>query len=152
MNPQLPAIFIILLGLVAPAFAATPLKAGDEVVLMKPYVVEERSLAKAGFGFQAKFRHHLIWAGVKELVIVNVGPHSAAKKAGLAVGEKIIQIREVKVDGLSIKALQKEWEKKSVDGKIPLVIQAKDSEQTRTVELQFGEPADRTKKEAPTQE
>jgi hypothetical protein len=145
VNSKLPAVLIILASLAAPAFAADSSKPGDEVVVMKPYVVEEKSLAKAGFGLQAKFRHHLIWAGVKEIVVIKVEPRSAAKKAGLEVGEKIIQIRDVKVDGLGIKALQKEFEKKSVDGKIPLVIQAKDSAQTRMVELQFGKPAEPAK-------
>ena len=53
----------------------------------------------------------------------------------------------MKVDGLGIKALQKEFEKKSENGKIPLIIQSKDSEKTRLVELQFGEPAARPKQE-----
>ena len=149
MNPKLPLLLALQVSIVSFTLGAEPPKPGDEVVLMKPYVVEERSLAKAGFGFRATFRHHMIWAGVKELIIVNVGPRSEAKKAGLEVGEKIIQIREVKVDGLGIKALQKEFEKKSENGRIPLIIQAKDSEKTRLVELQFSEPAVQPKTEVP---
>ena len=147
MNPKFPLLLALQVSIGSLAFGAEPPKPSDEVVLMKPYVVEEKSLAKAGFGFKATFRHHMIWAGVKELIIVNVGPRSAAKKAGLEVGEKIIQIREVKVDGLGIKALQKEFEKKSENGKIPLIIQSKDSEKTRLVELQFGDPAAQPKQE-----
>jgi hypothetical protein len=147
MNPQLPLLLALQISIASLAPGAEPLKPSDEVVLMKPYVVEEKSLANAGFAFKARFRHHMIWAGVKELIIVNVGPRSEAKKAGLEVGEKIIQIRDMKVDGLGIKALQNEFEKKSENGKIPLIIQAKDSEKTRLVELQFSEPAAQPKKD-----
>jgi hypothetical protein len=41
-------------------------------------------------------------------------------------------------------------EKKSENGKIPLIIQAKDSEKTRLVELQFGEPAAQPKHGVPS--
>jgi hypothetical protein len=43
-----------------------------------------------------------------------------------------------------------EFEKKSENGKIPLIIQAKDSEKTRLVELQFSEPAAQPKPEVPS--
>ena len=39
------------------------------------------------------------------------------------------------------------FEKKSENGKIPLIIQAKDPGKTRLVELQFGEPTAQSKKE-----
>ncbi len=113
---------------------------------MAPYVVKGKSLAQSGFGFKATFRHHLIWAGIKELMIVNVEPRSAAKKAGLEVGEKILQIRDVKVDGLGIGELKREFERPSANGMIRLTIQAKDSAATRIVELQFSEPSARIPK------
>jgi hypothetical protein len=136
--------------ILASAFAALPLLAEpvkpsqDEIVKLKPYVVEAKSLANAGFTFIAKFRHHMIWAGIKELIIAEVGPRSEAKKAGLAVGEKILQIRDVKVDGLGIKELRNEFETKAVDGKITLLIQSKDSKETRTIVLQFTDPLPKT--------
>jgi predicted metalloprotease with PDZ domain len=114
---------------------------------MEPYVVKAKSLAQAGFGFKATFRHHLIWAGIKELTIVIVEPRSAAKKAGLEVGEKIIQIRDVKVEGLGIGELKREFEKPSANGMIPLTIRVKDSDATRVVELQFSEPSAQMPKE-----
>jgi len=127
-------------------FVSFPLRADsakpneDEIVKLTPYVVEARSLAGAGFKFKARFRHHMIGAGIKELIIVEVGPQSEAKKAGLAVGEKILQIRDVKVDGLGIKQLQNEFEIKAVEGKVTLLIQSKGSNETRTVVLQFTGP------------
>ena len=112
----------------------------EDVVKLDPYVVETRSLANAGFRFKAKFHHHLQGAGIKELTIVEVGPQSQAKKAGLAVGEKILQIRDVKVEGLGLEELQSQFETKAVDGKVPLLIQSKKSDETRTVVLQFSDP------------
>lgn len=109
----------------------------DEVVRMDPVVVEATSLASAGFKFKARFRHNLVGTGIRELVIVEVGPQSAAKKAGLSVGEKILQIRDVKVEGLGIKELQDEFAAKAVNGKVSLLVEARGSTETRTVELQF---------------
>lgn len=117
------------------ADSAKPIE--EEVVRLAPYVVEARSLADAGFTFKARFRYHMMWSGIKELIIVKVGPQSEAKKAGLSVGEKILQIRDVKVDGLGIDELRNEFETKAVDGKVTLLIQSKGSEETRTVVLQF---------------
>jgi S1-C subfamily serine protease len=150
MKPKFLASFIL-----ASAFAALPLRAEsvkpsqDEIVVLEPYVVEAKSLANAGFAFIAKFRYHMIWAGIKELIIAEVGPRSEAKKAGLAVGEKILQIRDVKVNGLGIRALRKEFETKAVDGKVTLLIQSKDSKETRTVVLQFTEPLPKTEPNQP---
>ncbi|MEO7597971.1 MAG: PDZ domain-containing protein [Opitutus sp.] len=120
--------------------AASPKPNEDGIVKLDPYVVETKSLANAGFRFKAKFHHHLKGAGIKELTIVEVGPQSQAKKAGLAVGEKILQIRDVKVEGLAIEELQNEFETTAVDGKVPLLIQARGSDETRTVVLQFSDP------------
>ena len=113
----------------------------EDVVKLDPYVVETRSLANAGFRFKARFHHHLQGAGIKDLTIVEVGPQSQAKKAGLAVGEKILQIRDVKVEGLAIEELQSQFETKAVDGKVPLLIQSRGSDETRTVVLQFSDPS-----------
>jgi predicted metalloprotease with PDZ domain len=109
----------------------------DDVVKLDPFVVEASSLADAGFTIKARFLNHLIGAGIKELVIVKVGPQSEAKKAGLSVGEKILQIRDVKVEGLGLKELQEQFATKAVKGKVTLLVQAKNSGETRTVELQF---------------
>jgi len=79
MNPKLPLLLAFQVSIVSLAFGAEPPQPSDEVVLMKPYVVVE----------------------------------------------------------------------KSENGKIPLIIQAKDSEKTRLVELQFSEPAAQPKKEVP---
>jgi predicted metalloprotease with PDZ domain len=129
-----------MVAFVSSAFGADSGKPSEnEVVKLQPCVVKAKSLKDAGFGFKAKFRHHMIWAGIKELVIFEVGPRSDAKMAGLEVGEKIIQIRDVKVDGLGIKELLKQFEMPSETGKVLLLIQAKDSGKTRTVELQFHE-------------
>jgi C-terminal processing protease CtpA/Prc len=129
-----------MVAFVSSAFGADSEKPSEsDVVKLQPCVVKAKSLKDAGFGFKAKFRHHMIWAGIKELVIFEVGPRSDAKIAGLEVGEKIIQVRDVKVDGLSIKELKKQFEMPSETGKVLLVIQAKDSAKTRTVELQFHE-------------
>jgi len=113
----------------------------DDIVKMDPYVVEAKSLADAGFTIKARFLNHLIGAGIKELIIVRVGPQSEAKKAGLAVGEKILQIRDVKVEGLGLKELQDEFAAKAVNGKVTLLVQSKGSDETRTVELQFTKAA-----------
>jgi S1-C subfamily serine protease len=109
----------------------------DDIVKLDPYVVEASSLADAGFTIKARFLNHLIGAGIKELVVAKVGPQSEAKKAGLSVGEKILQIRDVKVEGLGLKELQEQFATKAVNGKVTLLVQAKNSEETRTVELQF---------------
>ena len=140
MNHKISLLCITMIAFVSSAFGAGSEKPSEsEVVKLQPCVVKAKSLKDAGFGFKAKFRHHMIWAGIKELVIFEVGPRSDAKIAGLEVGEKIIQVRDVKVDGLSIKELQKQFEMPSETGKILLVIQAKDSKKARTVELQFHE-------------
>jgi S1-C subfamily serine protease len=109
----------------------------DDIVKLDPYVVEASSLADAGFSIKARFLNHLTGGGIKELIIVKVGPQSEAKKAGLAVGEKILQIRDVKVEGLNLKELQDEFAAKAVNGKVTLLVQSRNSEETRTVELQF---------------
>ncbi len=142
MNRKSAFLAIAMVAFVSFAFGANRQKPNEaEVVKLQPCVVMAKSLANADFSFVAKFRYHLIWAGIKELVIIRVGKNSDAKKAGLAVGEKIIQIREVKVEGMGLKELQREFEMKTETGKVQLVIQAKDSTKTRIVELQFGEPA-----------
>jgi predicted metalloprotease with PDZ domain len=132
-------IIAIVTVLILPFACHAKSESQDEPVKLAPFVIKAKSLKDAGFGFKAKFRHHMIWAGIKELVIFEVGPRSDAQKAGLEVGEKIIQIRDVKVDGLGIKELQKQFEMPSETGKVLLLIQAKDSGKTRTVELQFHE-------------
>ena len=138
MNFRLLASWILVAGFVPFSLRAGTAKPNDDgIVKLTPYVVEATSLANAGFKFKARFRYHLIGAGIKELIIVEVGPQSAAKKAGLAVGEKILQIRDVKVEGLGIKELQEEFETKAVDGKVPLLIESKNSNETRTVVLQL---------------
>ena len=138
METRLFVSLIFISGLAAlPLSAASDKGEKDDIVKMDPYVVETRSLANAGFRFKAKLHHHLDGAGIKELTIVEVGPQSQAKKAGLAVGEKILQIRDVKVEGLDLQELQHQFETKAVDGKVPLLIQAKGSQATRTVVLQF---------------
>jgi C-terminal processing protease CtpA/Prc len=109
------------------------------VVNLPPYVIEAKSLADSGFKFKARFRDHMIGAGIRELVIVEVGPQSEAKKAGLAVGDRILQIRDVKVEGLGLKELQDEFATKAVDGKVPLLIQSRGSDETRTVMLKFAD-------------
>jgi predicted metalloprotease with PDZ domain len=151
MAPRHLAFCVLVLGFGSLALRADPAKPSEEeTIRLKPYVIEEKSLANTGFSFKAKFRHHMLWAGIKELIITQVESRSYAKKAGLEVGEKIIQIRDVKVEGLGLKELQREFETKSVNGKITLLIQAKDSNTTRTVELQFNEPPPQEKK-APNQ-
>ncbi len=147
MNSRL-LVFCIL----ATYFVSFPLRANsaksneDEIVKLPPYVVETKTLANAGFTLKAKFR--LIGTGIKELVIVEVGPRSEAKKAGLSIGEKILQIRDVKVEGLGLEELQKEFEAEAVDGKVPLLIQAKGSNKTRTVVLQFTDHAQKVPTQA----
>jgi S1-C subfamily serine protease len=138
MNFRLLVSCSLVLGFVAVSLHATPAKPDKaEIVKLEPFVVESTSLANAGFRFKARFHHHLIEAGIRELVIVEVGPQSEAKKAGLAVGEKILQIRDVKVEGLGLEELQNEFQTKAEDGKVPLLIQSKGSDETRTVVLQF---------------
>ena len=142
MNTRLFRSCVCVLGLALLPLHAKPAKTKeDEIVKLDPYVVEMKSLADAGFTIKAKFLNHLIGAGIKELVIVKVGPQSDAKKAGLAVGEKILQIRDVKVEGLGIKELQDEFAAKAADGKVILLIQSKGSEETRTVELKLTKSA-----------
>lgn len=145
MKSRLITSCICVFGFVSLSLRAEPTKPNqDEIVKLEPYVVKAKSLANAGFSFIAKFRYHMIWAGIKELIIVEVGPRSEAKKAGLAVGEKILQIRDVKVEGLGIRELRNEFETKAVDGKVTLLIQSKGSKETRTVVLQFTEPLPKT--------
>jgi C-terminal processing protease CtpA/Prc len=149
MNPRIPALCVFIVCLASLSLDADPAKPSErEVVKMEPFVVKGKSFAQSGFGFKATFRHHLIWAGIKELIIVTVEPRSAAKKAGLEVGEKILQIRDVKVDGLGIGELKREFEKPSANGMISLTIQAKDSGATKVVELQFSEPSAHIPKES----
>jgi C-terminal processing protease CtpA/Prc len=142
MNSRLIKIGLCALGLAAPLLEAkhAPKTDEEEVVKMDPVVVEASSLASAGFKFKARFRHNLVGTGIRELVIVEVGPQSAAKRAGLSVGEKILQIRDVKVEGLGLKELQEEFASKAVNGKVTLLIEAKGSTETRTVDLQFSNP------------
>jgi len=66
MNPKLPLLLAFQVGIGSLALGAEIPKPSDEVVMMKPYVVEERSLAKAGFGFKATFRHHRVREEVGE--------------------------------------------------------------------------------------
>ncbi|MEO6002571.1 MAG: PDZ domain-containing protein [Opitutus sp.] len=142
MNTRLVRSSLCVLGLALLPLHAKPAKTKEEeIVKLDPYVVEMKSLADAGFTIKAKFLNHLIGAGIKELIIVKVGPQSDAKKAGLAVGEKILQIRDVKVEGLGIKELQDEFAAKAVDGKVTLLVQSKGSDETRTVELPFTKSA-----------
>jgi hypothetical protein len=142
MNSRLVISGLCILALASLPLQAKPAKPKDEeVVKLDPYVVEVRSLADAGFTIKAKFLNHLIGAGIKELIIVKVGPQSDAKKAGLSVGERILQIRDVKVEGLGIKELQEEFAAKAEDGKVTLLIQSKGSEETRTVELKLTKSA-----------
>ena len=134
MNSRLLASCILVAGFVLlPLHADSAKPHEEEIVKLSPYVIEATSLADAGFKFKARFHNHMISAGIKELIIVEVGPMSEAKKAGLAVGEKILQIGDVKVDGLGIEELGVEFETKSVDGKVTLLIQSKGSDKTRTV-------------------
>jgi len=145
MNSRLLASCLFASGFVSFSQRAESAKPNeDEIVKLTPFVVEARSLANAGFKFKAKFHHHIKGAGIKELIIVEVGPQSEAKKAGLAVGEKILQIRDVKVDGLGLEELRDEFVTKAVDGKITLLIQSKGSDETRTVVLQFPAPPKKT--------
>lgn len=138
MKSRFLVVFVLVSGCVSlPLDAASAKPDKEDVVKLDPYVVETRSLANAGFRFKAKFRPHFIGEGIKELIIVEVGPQSQAKKAGLAVGERILQIRDVKVEGLGLEELQNEFRTQSADGKVPLLVQAKGSSETRTVVLQF---------------
>jgi hypothetical protein len=138
MNSRLLASWILVCVVASLPLRAESEKSDEsEIVKLEPYVVEAKSLADAGFTFKARFRHHMIWAGIKELTIVKVGPHSEAKKAGLAVGERILEIRDVKVEGLGLKELQDLFEAKAADGKVTLLVQSRGSEDTRTVVLRF---------------
>jgi predicted metalloprotease with PDZ domain len=145
MNPKIAVLCMSIVCFLSLARGADPAEPSEsKVVKMEPYVVRAKSLAQAGFAFKAKFRHHMIWAGIKELIIVTVEPRSAAKKAGLEVGEKIIQIRDAKVDGMGIRELIREFEKPSANGMISLTIQSKDSGATRVMQLQFHDPSSQT--------
>jgi C-terminal processing protease CtpA/Prc len=104
---------------------------------MRPVIVEEKSLAGSGFGFKAQFRYHMIWSGIRKLVIVAVEPRSAARKAGLMVGDKIVRIWNTPVDGLKISQLEALFKRRSENGIIPLVVEGKDSALQRSVELRF---------------
>jgi C-terminal processing protease CtpA/Prc len=129
--------FAAALCLISMTSAETLAQSGSEPIKMSPVVVEEKSLAGSGFGFKARFRYHMIWSGVKELVIVTVEPSSAARKAGLMVGEKIVCIWDTPVEGLKISELEALFKRPSQNGAIPLVIAAKDSGQQRSIELRF---------------
>lgn len=146
MNLRLCLFCFVFSNLVSLIFGADAQKPHDDVVILKPYVVEAKSLAHTGFEFLAKFRYHLITAGIKELIITKVESRSVAKKAGLEVGEKIIQVWDMKVEGLKIKELKKLFERKTEDGKIPLTIQSKDSGVIRKVVLQWSEREEPEKK------
>lgn len=138
MKSRLALFCLCILGTACVPLCAKPAKTEDnEVVKMDPVVVEASSLSDAGFKFKAKFRPHFIGTGIRELVVVEVGPQSTAKKAGLAVGDRILQIRDVKVEGLGIQELQHEFETKAVDGKVTLLVKSKGSTEPRNVELQF---------------
>lgn len=138
MNSRFIRSCVCVFGSALLSLRAEPAKPKQEdIVKLDPYVIEATSLADAGFTIKARFLNHLIGAGIKELVIVKVGPQSEAKKAGLSVGEKIIQIRDVKVEGLGLKELQEQFATKAVKGKVTLLVQARNSDETRTVELQF---------------
>ena len=134
---------LLVAGVMVYGFVSLPLRAGsakaqdDKVVTLPPYVIEAKSLADAGFKFKARFHNHMIGAGITELIIVEVGPQSEAKKAGLAVGDRILQIRDVKVEGLGLAELQHEFASKAVDGKVSLLIQSKGSDETHRVTLKF---------------
>src|SRR3954470_18795086 len=98
MNPRLISFCLCVFGFALLSLRAESAKPKqDDIVKLDPYVVEASSLADAGFTIKARFLNHLIGAGIKELVIVKVGPQAEAKKAFLSVGEKILQIRDVKV-------------------------------------------------------
>ena len=134
---------VLVAAILVSLFGSFPLRADsdktkeDEVVVLPPFAVKGHSLADFRFKFKARFRDHMIGAGIKDLIIVEVGPQSEAKKAGLAVGDRILQIRDVKVEGLGLKELQNEFATKAVDGKVPLLIQSKGSDETRTVILKY---------------
>jgi len=134
---------VLLAAILVSVFGSFPLCADsaktkeDEVVVLPPFDVKAQSLADTRFRFKARFRDHMIGAGIKELIIVEVGPQSEAKKAGLAVGDRILQIQDVKVEGLGLKELQNEFATKAVDGKVSLLIQSKGSDETRTVILKY---------------
>lgn len=133
---RLLAFSVMVSGFVSLPLRADSAKAkGDDVVTLPPYAIEAKSRADARFEWKARFHDHMIGAGIRELIISRVGPQSEAKKAGLVVGDRILQIWDVKVEGLGLQELLDEIATKAVDGKVSLLIQSKGSDKPRTVML-----------------
>jgi predicted metalloprotease with PDZ domain len=128
----------------------------DEPVVLKPYVVRDKLFEEAGFIINAKARKGSKAAtgvvGIESFVIVisKPDPRTIAGRAGLKNGDQIIQIGDVKVDGLSFREFTEEFARRRARLVIPLVISPKGSGEVRSVVLDFGAPpAESAKLKAP---
>lgn len=135
-------ITVLLAILSSTCLANSPPQLTDEEVAMLPTteletMIVNGTLEKAGFSIIAKFRHHLIFAGLKTPVVRDVSRNSVAYKAGLNNGDRIVRIRDVEVRGLGIRKMIKEFKKESENGLIELTVQDKDDKELRTVYLEF---------------
>jgi predicted metalloprotease with PDZ domain len=147
MKSNSSAIVLLLLGCSAALNGSdAPQVMRDEPVVLKPYVVHDKMFAEAGFIINARARKGSKAAtgvvGIESFLIVisKPDPRTIAGRAGLKNGDKIIQIGEVKVDGLSFREFTEEFAKRRARLLVPLVISPKGSGELRSVVLDFGAP------------
>jgi hypothetical protein len=120
--------------------------AAEKPVMLAPLVVSAQSLREMNFHLTINRKPRIKGVklrGIEEPIFSQVDSKSIAALAGIQVGDRLVQIGELKLDGVSIEQFEEKF-KQRTEGKLLLVIRTRDFGVLRPVELNFRPPPPKT--------